>query len=268
MTLPQRTVTLAIAISIPLLTGLMAARGQEAEPQPPAGARVAFVDISAVSNEYQALQKKDAELKAWLTGRHDYLVSLQDYIFLSEDNFNEVLAILDQPKPIPDDKLKRLDELAALSAQKEQTFRELESKVPRTTEEADQFSTLREGMIARQQQIRQLENDINEEYQKRVKAARDELMRNVEEVIAQYAQENGYDIVLDRAFVLYGGEDITRAIIDRLNPPAEAAPATGEATTPSATEETSPPAEESQPPTGGEAPSASEQPPAEETSSG
>ncbi len=252
MTLPQRTVTLTIAISILLLTGLAATWGQEAEPQPPAPAKIAFVDISAVSSEYQALQKKDAELKAWLTGRHDYLVSLQGYIFLSEDNFNEALAIVDQPRPIADEKLKRLDELSALSAQKEQTFRDLESKSPRTTEEADQFSTLREGMIARQQQIKQLENDINQEYQKRVMTARDELMSTVEEAIAQYAREKGYDIVLDRAFVLYGGENITRAIIDKLNPPAEAAPATEEGTTPPAAEEAAPPAEEPQPPAEGE----------------
>ncbi len=251
MTLSQRAVTLTIAISILLLTGLAAIWGQEGEPQPPAAARVAFVDISVVSSEYQALQKKDAELNAWLTGRHDYLVSLQDYIFLSEDNFNEVLAIVDQPKPIPDDKLKRLEELAAFSLQKEQLYRDLESKSPRTTEEADQFSTLREGLIARQQQLAQLEATINQQYQERVTTARDELMSNVEKVIAQYAQENGYDIVLDRAFVLYGGDDITRAIIDKLNPPVEAAPATEEASTPSA-EEPEPPEEEPEPPAEGE----------------
>ncbi len=250
MTLPQRTVTLASTIIILLTTGLAASWGQEAEPQPPAAGKVAFVDISTISSEYQALQEKDAELKAWLTGRHNYLVSLQDYIFLSEDNFNEALAIVDQPKPIAEEKVKRLDELAALSLQKEQLYRELESKSPRTTEEADQFSTMREGLGARQQQLAQLEATINQQYQERVTTAREQLMGNVEEVIAQYAQENGYDIVLDRAFVLYGGEDITFAIIDRLNPPAESAPEE-EAPAPAA-EETQPAPETEQPPAEGE----------------
>ena len=244
MTLPQRTVTLAIAISILLATGLAATWGQEAEPQP-AAAKVAFVDISTISSEYQALQEKDAELKAWLAGQRDYLQSLQDFIFLSEDNFNEVLAILDQPKPIAEEKVKRLDELAAFSAQKEKRFRELESKSPRTTGEADEFSVLREVLNARQQQLAELEGTINQQYQKRVTTARQELMRNVEEAIAEYAQENGYDIVLDRAFVLYGGEDITRAIIDRLNPPV--APAPEEEAPPPAEEETAP-APETEPP--------------------
>jgi len=250
MTLPQRTVTLTIAISILLLTGLAATWGQEAEPQPPAPANVAFVDISAVSSEYQALQTKDAELKAWLGGRGDYLQSLQDFIFLSEDNFNESLAILGQPKSIADEKLKRLDELEALSLQKEQLYRDLESKSPRTTEEADKFSTLREGLIARQQQLAQLEAIINQQYRERVEAARTELMGTVEQAVAEYAQENGYDIVLDRAFVLYGGEDITQAIIDKLNPPAE--PASEEETPSPAAEETQPAPETEQPPTEGE----------------
>ena len=188
MTLSQRTVTLVIGISVLLATGLTATWGQEAEPEPPAAAKVAFVDISTISSEYEALQEKDAELKAWLAGQGDYLLSLQDFIFLSEDNFNEALAIIDLPRPIPDEKVQRLDELAALSAQKEKLFLELESKSPRTTEEADKFSVLREGRNARLQQLAQLEATINQQYQERITTAREELMRNVEKAIAEYAQ--------------------------------------------------------------------------------
>jgi len=101
MTLPQRTVTLTSTIIILLVTGLATTWGQEVEPGPSSGAKVAFVDISTISSEYRALQEKDAELKAWLAGQGDYLQSLQDFIFLSEDNFNEALAIVDLPKPIP-----------------------------------------------------------------------------------------------------------------------------------------------------------------------
>ena len=247
MTLPQRTVTLAIAMSIQLVIGLAATWGQEPEPQPPAAAKVAFVDIPTVSSEYQALQEKDAELKAWLAGRSDYLESLQNFIFLAEDNFNEVLVIIDQPRPIAAEKVERLNEREALSLQKEQLHRDLESKSPRTTEEADKFSVLREGLFARQQQLLQLEATINQQYQERVATAREELMDNVEEAIAQYAQENGYDIVLDQAFVLYGGEDITWAIIDRLNPPLEAAPLAEEEATPPGEEEAPPATEEPTP---------------------
>ncbi len=250
MILPQRTVTLAIVISILLVTGLAPTWGQEAASGPSSGAKVAFVDISTISSEYQALQEKDAELKVWLANRGDYLQSLQDYIFLAEDNFNEALELVNMTGPIPAEKVDRLDELAALSLQKEQRFRDLESKSPRTTEEADEFSALREGGIARQQQVAQLEATINQQYQERITTAREELMGNVEKAIAEYAQENGYDMVLDQAFVLYGGEDITWEIIERLNPPLEPAPE--EEAPPPAEEETAPAAEEPQPPEEGE----------------
>ncbi|MCK4324230.1 MAG: hypothetical protein KAW89_06840, partial [Armatimonadetes bacterium] len=78
----------------------------------------------------------------------------------------------------------------------------------------------------------------------------EELMGNVEQTIAEYAQENGYDIVLERISVWYGGEDISRAIIDRLNPPAEPAPE--EEAQPPVEEETAPATEEPQPPEEGE----------------
>jgi len=156
------------------------------------------------------------------------------------------------PKPIPQDKSQRLDELAALSQQKEQRFRELESKSPRTTEEADEFSTLREGFSGRQQQIQQLEIGINQQHQQQVEQARQQLMRNVEQAIAEYAQQHGYDLVLDHAFVLYGGDDITRAVIDKLNPPAAGeSPGSEEAEAPETPPTEQPAAEESsaEPPT-------------------
>jgi len=245
MTLPQRTVTLTSTIIILLATGLAPTWSQEAASGPSSGAKVAFVDVSTISSEYQALQEKDAELKVWLAGQGDYLQSLQVFIFLAEDNFNEALEIVKMTRPIPAERVERLDELEALSLQKEQRFLELQSKSPRTTEEADQFSTMREGLFARQQQLAQLEATINQQYQERITTAREELMGIVEETIAEYAQENGYDIVLDRAFVLYGGEDITWAIIERLNPPLEPAPE--EEAPPPAAEETQP-APETEPP--------------------
>ena len=191
---------------------------QPPEPSSQTFQKVAIVDISVISDEYQALQEKDAELKAWMNEQHSYLQSLGVFIFLSETNFNEVREILNMARPLPDEKQARLDELKALAEQKQSLFAELEAKSPRTAEETDAFSTLQEVRNARQQQLAQLEESIYQQYEQRVVMAREQLMRNVEAVIDEYAQQNGYDLVLDHSFVLYGGENITRAIIDKLNP--------------------------------------------------
>jgi len=192
--------------------------------------KVAVVDIIIVGEEYVALQEKNAELQAWLSRRALYLESLEDYVFLSEDNFNEVLEILNMAPPVPDEKQARLEEIAALSEQKERRFAQLEAKSPRTTAEAEEFSTLREVRDARRRDLGELAMSIDEEYQEQLTLARRQLMRNVEQAVADYAREQGYDLVLERAVVIYGGDDITRAIIARLNPPAQSVEETGEAT--------------------------------------
>ncbi len=231
--IPQRRIAVSlVASSLLILTSWLTAWSQE-EPTGSSSAavgKVAVVDITIVGEEYVALQEKNAELQAWLSRRAFYLESLEDYVFLSEDNFSEVLEILNMAPPVPDEEQARLEEIAALSEQKELRFAELEAKSPRTTAEAEEFSTLREVRDGRRRDLGELAMSIDEEYQQQLTLARRQLMRNVEQAVADYAQEQGYDLVLERAVVIYGGDDITRAIIARLNPPAQPVEETGEAT--------------------------------------
>ena len=222
---PLRTTIWAIVGILLILAASLAAWAQEetAELSAPTALRVAVVDIVGVGDEYQALQDKGAELEAWRTARLQHLKSLQDYVFLSETHFNEVIEILNASAPLPEEKQARLDELLGLSEQNRGLYLELEAKFPRTTEETEKFSMLQQNFSLRQQQLMQLENSIYDEYQQQVTAAREHFMGNVEEAVTQCAQENGYDLVLDRAVVIYGGVNITSAIIDRLNPPAASA---------------------------------------------
>ncbi len=231
--IPQRRIIVSlVASSLLILTSWLTAWSQEepAGSSSAAAAKVAVVDITIVGEEYVALHQKNAELEAWLSRRALYLESLEDYVFLSEDNFNEVLEILNMAPPVPDEKQARLEEIAALSEQKERRFAELEAKSPRTTAEAEEFSTLREVRDGRRRDLSDLAISIDEEYMQQRMLARRQLRRNVEQAVADYAQEQGYDLVLERAVVIYGGDDITRAIIARLNPPAQPVEETSEAT--------------------------------------
>ncbi len=225
-----RLIAWAAAGILVVVTGWLPARAQDesAEPPPPALGKTAIVDIAVVSREYQALQQKDAELRDLKARRIAYLESLTAFAFLSETNFNEVLEILGTP-PASEEKSARLAELADLSEQNLRRLRELEVKDPRTAQETEHFNMLRELSRDRREQLQQLEADMAREYDEHVAMAQRELMQNVEAAVGEYAQQNGYTLVLDGSVVIYGGEDITRAIIAKLNPPAEEA---GEATEP------------------------------------
>ncbi len=78
----------------------------------------------------------------------------------------------------------------------------------------------------RRLELVQLEEAIIVEYQQRVDDAQQVLLQEVDKIIAQHAQENGYDLVLDQAWVFYGGENITDYIIEQLNQPPSSQPET------------------------------------------
>ncbi len=178
---------------------------------------VAIVSIEKISNEYTALSEKDQEIRQWLGERQQYREELEDFAFLSQENFNEVLQIYELSRPLPEGKAARLEELRSLCAEKLHRFVELRAKADRTPGEDEEFDSLKEVADARQQQLAALEQQIMAEYRGKVDQAQGQLLKVVEKVITQYAQEHNYDLVLDAAWVLYGGEDITDLIIERLN---------------------------------------------------
>jgi len=205
-----------VSITAALLSPIAAG----AQPEPAAPLRVAVVDIGKVSGEYQALNQKDQELKQWLDEQKRLRLELEDFTFLSQENFNEVVQTYELAPPLPEEKVARLAELKNISAEKEKRFLALRAKGERTAPEEDEFNSLLEVAGARQQQLAELEQQILNEYGDKVDEAQNLLLQEVEEVITQYAQDQKYDLVLDRAWVFYGGDDITDRIIERLNQPS------------------------------------------------
>ena len=211
----------AIARGITLGGGMVTwAQEQPGDSAVPGALRVAVIDIDLVGQEYQALQQKGEELERWMTKQMTDLQRLVDFAYLSETNFQEVLQLLELSPPLPAGKQVRLDELESLSSQKEQRFLELRANPSRSPEEEEEFNPLREISATRQEQLQQREQQIIADYQEKRRVADEVLMRTVEETVAEYAEATGYDLVLDKTVVLYGGEDITRRIIEKLNPPA------------------------------------------------
>ncbi len=188
--------------------------------QQPAGRlRIAVVDIDKVGDQYQALAEKDAELRQWMTAQREYLLQLEEFVFLSQENFKEVMQLIELSVPLPEDKATRLEELRRISGDKYRRYLDLQAKTERSAEEKEEFNSLGEAANARRQELAQLEEAVVAEYRQKVDDAQQVLLQEVDKIIAQYAQENGYDLVLDQAWVFYGGENITDYIIEQLNQP-------------------------------------------------
>lgn len=215
-----------------LVTGLMVAlwvlvgslSGATADTSPPI--KVALVDMGRVNTEYSQLAQKRAELQQWFEQQQRYLEELETrYIYLSEQHFNEILDVLRMPRPLDAASAKRQRELRELNDEKEARHLELQAKVDRTAKEQDEFNQLQETAELRFRQISTIRDNLQAQLEQRQADAQAEVIDAMEGAIEAVATAGGYHLVLNRLFVLYGGEDITDAVMQRLNGSAPAAPA-------------------------------------------
>lgn len=215
-------------LMVALCVGTLAFSKATADTEPPI--RVALVDMGRVNAEYGRLAEKRMELQQWFEQQQRYLEELETrYIYLSEQHFNEILEILRMPRPLSAAAAKRRDELRELNDEKEARHLELQAKVDRSAKEQDEFNQLQETVENRFAQITAIRDNLQAQLEQRQADAQAEVIDAMESAIEAVANEGGYHLVLNRLFVLYGGEDITDAVLDRLNGSAPAAPAEAEA---------------------------------------
>ncbi len=199
---------------------------QEQAEETPAQLKIGIVDFDVLSNEYQALAEKEAQLQGWFSNRASFLERLRNYAFLSEENFKEVLELLKvDPANRTEAQEKRREELKQLSESKERRFLDLRSKADRTTKEDDEFNTLSETFEARRTDINELAKESETEYRSRRDTIRADLAEKVQGIIATVSKEEGYDLILDSSIVLAQSDritDVTEIVVQKLNKPSEA----------------------------------------------
>ena len=198
---------------------------QPAEQPAPGPLKIGMVDLDAISEQYQKLIEKQDELRDWMQTRANYIDDLQNYVFLSEQNFAEIAQILEIPRDKWTEAQKtREDELRQVAEQKERRFLDLQAKPDRTPEEDDEFNTLAENFSTRREDINQRATAIEQEYLTKRSQAQVALLSTVRDIIVRMAEQQEYDLVLDSATVFYSSEritDLTPSIIQELNKPTE-----------------------------------------------
>ncbi len=208
----MRRSVITVALGLMVLAVLAGAAGAADLP-----VKVATVDMGKITDNYEALQAKSKSLQEWFDGKKRYLEQLSDYLLLSGDNFNEVIALLNAPQPLPEDKDKRLKELQALAAEKEKTFRNLQAKVDRSPQEDETYKSMCDQFDGGRMRLAEQEAKLSADYRQQITAARDEFMKNVVNVAESVARAEGFALVLDVSVVLYGGTDITDKVLAKLN---------------------------------------------------
>jgi Skp family chaperone for outer membrane proteins len=179
--------------------------------------KIGTIDMGKVTNGYTALQDKSRDLQAWHDKKAEYLQKLDDFRLLSDENFAQVIVLLNTAPPLPADKAKQLQDLSDEAAAKERRLHDLEGKAPRTTAEDEEFKTLEDQYANGQKRHDNEEAKLTADYERQLGEARDGFMKQVQKVAAALAQAQGYNLVLDAGFVLVGGDDLTQQVLDKLN---------------------------------------------------
>jgi Skp family chaperone for outer membrane proteins len=190
---------------------------------PPAPLKVAVVDIDQVGAKFERKIQAEKDLAAWYDQEREFLNRLSNLAFLTADEWTEVSRIYGVAEaswtPQQKDKEKALRDQ---SVQREKEYKELETKASRAPAEQERFAMLQNLLQGRDRDIKQKAAEADQELAKRQAELGQALMEPVQKVIEEIAQEKGYTLVLTKAVVFLGGEDITALVIERVNAAAKA----------------------------------------------
>lgn len=189
--------------------------------------KIAVCSLARVQAGYTRLHDQERALGQWLQSRKNYHDELTNFVFLPKKEFEEAITLMSKGRPLSDEDQARVDELRKISDKNDARFSELRANTGRTAEETAEFNALQDMYDASVATLKSLQQSIVEELGTRRDTALEGLMATVQQAVVDTAEEGGYDLVLDADMVFYGGDDITDAVIERLNAGTEQ-PAAGE----------------------------------------
>ena len=152
--------------------------------------KVAVVDIDLVSGQYKELTDRQAELAAWVNDKKSFLNVMQDFMFVSNDEFQEAVRIYQVPKTQwSEEQKKREVDLRKVSGDNEKKFLDLQAKPARSAEEQNQFNTLRDTFQARDRNLKEISRTFDEQLRGRREEVQGKLVTNVRAVIETLAKD-------------------------------------------------------------------------------
>ena len=207
------------------------AGGQPEAAGPPlpdkAPGAIAVVDVDRVEGSFPRLQGENAKLDAWRREKKAYLDNLRQYVFLTDAEFGRLMEVLAQDRLTADDQ-KTLDDLREANKRFDGELNALLANRNRNENEEGRYHELKGLLAAGEKRFQEKYEDLNSQYDGRLKAVLKDLWGEVEQVVADIAREMELGVVLQSEYVLYGGLDITERVIERLQAAPEQAAEEGE----------------------------------------
>jgi outer membrane protein len=183
--------------------------------------RFGVVDMDRVAGEYRQMHELNQQFQDFQRDQERQLQERHKTRLLTEAEGQEYADMSATAAPT-DANRKRVQELEALSGTREQRLLELRQKKELTAEEeaeAKQWADLYEKSMTELTSLQaELQASRVAKYEELSKVVAD----NVTNAVKSVAEEQKLTLVLRKDAVLYGGTDITEAVLTKLNGPAAA----------------------------------------------
>jgi Skp family chaperone for outer membrane proteins len=179
------------------------------------------VDMGRVGAEYKAMREMDAQFQRFQAEQEEALQFRHKTRLLRDEERQEFLDLLQVAAPT-EARDQRLGELEGLSDKRERLRFELQKKEDRTEEEDAQLNDLDELYDRRMEELSALQADIQQTRMEKLRELSKLVTDSVNSAVKAVAEGSKLTIVVRKETVLFGGTDITDAVLARLNatPPA------------------------------------------------
>ncbi|HUU54322.1 MAG TPA: OmpH family outer membrane protein [Armatimonadota bacterium] len=178
------------------------------------------IDMERVAAEYQEMQRLNQEFQEFQREQELQLEEKHTTRLLTDGERQEFLDLAAMGAPT-EARQQRLTELAELSNEREKRMVELRKKEECTEEEAAERDELGARYEARMAELAALQAELRAgrtaKYEELSKLVAD----SVDNAIKAAAEEQKLGLVLRKDSVLYGGVEITDAVIEKLNAKGE-----------------------------------------------
>jgi Skp family chaperone for outer membrane proteins len=181
------------------------------------------LDMVRVRAEYRQMRELNQEFQQFQWEQDRQLQERHKTRMLTDTERQEYgdLSAMAAPTATRSERLKELEEL---SNERERRLFELRQKEERTPEETAELDELNPRYERRMRELAALQAEFQAASNAKLEELSARLQRNLEEAVKEAAEESKLVLVLVKDSVLYGGLDITDAVLKDLNAEAESSP--------------------------------------------
>jgi Skp family chaperone for outer membrane proteins len=179
------------------------------------------VDVEQAFNGYGKKKQLEQELVTYYDQAKAKLELRQGNKLLADAEFTELADLKIKPKPVEAD-TKRIEELTNLSKQREQEFQALQQKVSPSDAEKARLNELQAQIKKAEAALKDDETKYQDDLNKKRVELSQQVMLEVNTVVAAVAKEKGLAIVFNKSasepsMIIYSNLDITEDVLKKLN---------------------------------------------------